>query len=77
MKLTKVKVENYRSVEDSQKFKIDDAITCLVGKNEGKTTLLTALYRLNPIFDADAKYDKTRDYVAISPTTTSDMEIST
>jgi len=63
MKLTKVKVENYRSVEDSQEFKIDDAITCLVGKNEsGKTTLLTALYRLNPIFDADAKYDKTRDY---------------
>lgn len=63
MKLTKVKVENFRSVEDSLEFKIDDAITCLVGKNEsGKTTLLTALYRLNPTFEADGKYDKTKDY---------------
>lgn len=63
MKLTKAKVENFRSVEDSQEFTIDKAITCLVGKNEsGKTTLLTALYRLNPIFEADSKYDKTKDY---------------
>jgi AAA15 family ATPase/GTPase len=39
MKLIKVRVQNYRSVEDSGEFEIGD-LTCLVGKNEaGKTAL--------------------------------------
>ncbi|HEY6447703.1 MAG TPA: AAA family ATPase, partial [Acidobacteriaceae bacterium] len=42
---------------------VDDTLTCLVGKNEaGKTALLTALYRTNPIITADAVFDETYDY---------------
>ncbi|MEO8992659.1 MAG: AAA family ATPase, partial [Nitrosospira sp.] len=51
MKLMRARIQNFRSIEDSGEFSLDEHITCLVGKNEsGKTTLLTALYRLNPIF---------------------------
>jgi energy-coupling factor transporter ATP-binding protein EcfA2 len=62
MKLVRARIQNFRSVEDSEEFSLDEHITCLVGKNEsGKTTLLTALYRLNPIFN-DAKFDWQKDY---------------
>ena len=48
MKLTKVRVQNYRSVEDSEEFAIGD-LTCLVGKNEaGKTAILSAMRGLKP-----------------------------
>ena len=44
-------VKNFRCIEDSEEFTVAD-VTCLVGKNEsGKTSLLTALYRLNPHAD--------------------------
>ena len=60
MKLVKVRVKNFRSVEDSNEFEIGD-LTCLVGKNEaGKTAVLQALYGLKPF--KNFKYDKTRDY---------------
>jgi predicted ATP-dependent endonuclease of OLD family len=60
VKLIKVKVTNFRSIEDSNEFEISD-LTCLVGKNEaGKTALLHALYGLKPF--RDYSYDKTRDY---------------
>ncbi len=50
MKLVNAQVTYYRSVEDSEEFAVDPEITCLVGKNEsGKTTVLQALYRLNPV----------------------------
>lgn len=50
MKLVKAQVTNYRSVEDSGEFPVEADVTCLVGKNEsGKTNVLQALYRLNPI----------------------------
>lgn len=63
MKLIRVQVENFRSVENSEEFSIDDNITCLVGKNEsGKTTLLTALYRLNPMFTDGTQFDRQKDY---------------
>jgi energy-coupling factor transporter ATP-binding protein EcfA2 len=63
MKLKRAQIENFRSVEDSTAFEIDPGITCLVGKNEsGKTSLLTALYRLSPIFDTDPKFDYQKDY---------------
>lgn len=63
MKLVRAHVQNYRSVEDSTEFRIDGGTTCLVGKNEsGKTALLTALHRLNPVVAADAIFDRQRDY---------------
>lgn len=54
MKLKKVHITEYRSIWDSNEFDIDD-ITCLVGKNEaGKTAILQALYKLNPIDSSKA-----------------------
>jgi len=49
MKLIEVIVRNFRNIIDSTPVKIEDDITCIVGKNEsGKTSFLHALYRLNP-----------------------------
>ena len=60
MKLTKVRVQNYRSVEDSGEFEIGD-LTCLVGKNEaGKTTLLNAIRGFKP--SQPFEFDETTDY---------------
>ena len=48
MKLTKVRITEFQSIQDSTEFEIGD-VTCLVGKNEaGKTAVLKALYRLLP-----------------------------
>lgn len=61
MKLKSIQIKNYRSIEDSGKFAIDD-ITCLVGKNEsGKTAILKAIEGINS-FNKNMKYDKTIDY---------------
>ncbi len=60
MKLIRVRVQNYRSVEDSEEFEIGD-LTCLVGKNEaGKTALLSAIRGLKPSLPFE--YDETIDY---------------
>lgn len=60
MKLTKVRVQNYRSVEDSGEFEIGD-LTCLVGKNEaGKTALLSAMRGLKP--SQPFEFDEAIDY---------------
>lgn len=60
MKLTKVRVQNYRSVEDSEEFDIGE-LTCLVGKNEaGKTALLSAMRGLKP--SQPFGFDETIDY---------------
>jgi predicted ATP-dependent endonuclease of OLD family len=60
MKLTRVRVQNYRSVEDSEEFDIGD-LTCLVGKNEaGKSALLSAMRGLNP--SQAFEFDETIDY---------------
>ena len=62
MKLTKVRVTDFQSVDDSTEFDIGD-LTCLVGKNEaGKTALLQAIYRLRPIVKTDVGYSITDDY---------------
>jgi predicted ATP-dependent endonuclease of OLD family len=62
MKLTNVEVSNYQSIRQSNPFNIGD-ITCLVGKNEaGKTAILQALYRLNPVVPEQGKFDVTDDY---------------
>ena len=56
MKLKEVRVENFKCVEDSMPFKVGP-VTCLVGKNEaGKTALIQALYRLNPVVEAESKF---------------------
>ncbi|NUM52986.1 MAG: AAA family ATPase [Candidatus Hydrogenedentes bacterium] len=63
MKLREFRVREFRSIWDSGPVRVDDQTTCLVGKNEaGKTALLTALYRTNPIISADGEFDETYDY---------------
>lgn len=63
MKLREFTVREFRSIWDSGPIEVDDLVTCLVGKNEsGKTALLTALYRTNPIIPEDSGFDPTYDY---------------
>ena len=62
MRLVKARVTNFRSIHDSTEFEIGD-VTCLVGKNEsGKTAILHALYRLNPVVESKGDFDVTDDY---------------
>ncbi len=62
MKLASVHVTDYKSIRDSNEFSIAD-VTCLVGKNEsGKTSILQALYKLNPVIPEDGRFDVTDDY---------------
>lgn len=45
-------VQNYKSVNDSGWIDTRSAVTPLLGKNEaGKSVLLKALYKLNPVDD--------------------------
>lgn len=61
MKLVSARVTEYQSVIDSNPIEIGD-ITCLVGKNEaGKTAILRALHRLNPLVGS-GDYSVTDDY---------------
>lgn len=49
MKLKNVRIRMFRNILDSTEVKIEEKVTCLVGKNEsGKTAFLQALFRLNP-----------------------------
>ncbi|MCH7712754.1 MAG: AAA family ATPase [Chloroflexi bacterium] len=58
MILKTVHVKNYKCVRDSNEFRIDDKITYLVGKNEsGKTTLLQAIAKINPVDPDDGIFD--------------------
>ena len=66
MKLKTVHIREFRSIDDSEPFTVDE-ITCLVGKNEsGKTALLHALYQMNPLIEADMGYDITGDYPRVN-----------
>ena len=63
MKLKEFRVKEFRSVWDSGAIEVDERITCLVGKNEsGKTALLQALYKTNPIIPNHAVFDSVYDY---------------
>ena len=54
MKLKEAHIGNFKIVEDSTSF-ILDQVTCLVGKNEsGKSAILEALYKIKPV-EADKK----------------------
>ena len=56
MILESVRVENFKCIDDSTEFSIG-SMTALVGKNEsGKTALLKALYRINPILPVDGDF---------------------
>ena len=63
MKLKQYRVREFRSIWDTGPIEVDEQTTCFVGKNEaGKTTVLTALYRTNPIRKGDGVFDETYDY---------------
>jgi len=52
MKLLSIRVKKFRNIIDSGDIDMEGNIVCLVGKNEsGKTAILHALYRLNPVHD--------------------------
>ncbi len=62
MKLVSVRVQNYKCIDDSEDFTIHD-LTCLAGKNEsGKTALLQALRRLNPVEDSERQFNRLMEY---------------
>ena len=49
MRLTRVRVQNYRCVRDTGWFEVEQAKTILVGPNEaGKTAVFEALRQINP-----------------------------
>ncbi len=62
MKLQKLQVKNFRCIEDSTEFTICP-MTCLVGKNgAGKTSLLEALYKINPDVQELSSFDVLMEY---------------
>ena len=62
MRLTQVRVQNYRCVRDTGWFDVEQAKTILVGPNEaGKTAVFEALQRINPP-DGVRGFDPLRDY---------------
>ncbi|HEX9951261.1 MAG TPA: AAA family ATPase [Rubricoccaceae bacterium] len=56
MILKTVRIENFKSIHDTEEFSVGD-VTCLVGKNEsGKTAVLTALAKLKPVVAAEGQF---------------------
>ncbi|MGH9808558.1 MAG: AAA family ATPase, partial [Terriglobia bacterium] len=62
MKLKTVRIRMFRNILDSSEVKIEEKVTCLVGKNEsGKSAFLNALWRLksartSPTFSIPDQY---------------------
>ncbi|MFZ3491750.1 AAA family ATPase [Streptomyces sp. 5.8] len=62
MLLLSVEIETFRNFTTKQTMPVEPGVTCLIGKNEsGKTTILTALHRLNPANNPD-RFQVTTDY---------------
>ncbi len=64
VRLVKAQVSKFKSVTDTTQFTVDEKVTALVGKNEsGKTAVLQALYRLNPLASGHpVGFEDLRDY---------------
>lgn len=64
MRVTKAQIIKYKSITDSGEFLVDDHLTALVGKNEaGKTAVLEAIYRFNPLPSGHpTTFEPLRDY---------------
>jgi predicted ATP-dependent endonuclease of OLD family len=63
MHLLTVTIQKFKNFVEPQRIDIEGDVTCLVGKNEsGKTTILTALHRLNPANGDGRKFDLTTEY---------------
>src|SRR5207245_4033713 len=64
MIVRRARVRDYKSISDRGDVAFDEAVTCLVGKNEsGKTAFLEALFRINPVGEGRfAKFEGLRDY---------------
>lgn len=61
MRLASFRVRKFRNIIDSGVVAVDDLVTCLVGMNEsGKTAILSALHRLNPV--GEAIFSEQQDY---------------
>ena len=57
MKITRARVNNYKSIDDSSWVELED-VTALVGKNEsGKTAFLQAIRKINSISGEDDGFD--------------------
>lgn len=62
MKLTHLRIQNFKSILDTGKISIGE-LCCLVGKNEaGKTATLSALQSIRPYGTPQTKFDVTEDY---------------
>lgn len=62
MKLTHLRIQNFKSILNTGKISVGD-LCCLVGKNEaGKTATLTALQSIRPYGAAQTAFDVTEDY---------------
>lgn len=62
MRLSKVRVQNYRSIIDTGEFEVERLKTILVGPNEaGKTAILQAIQQINPPTGVK-NFDVLRDY---------------
>lgn len=63
MRLQTITVQKFRNFVEEQRIDVEEDVTCLVGKNEGgKTTILQALYRLNPANAGSTTFDVTTEY---------------
>ena len=58
MILKTVQIKNFKSINDSTEFTVDERVTCLVGKNEsGKTAILRSIGKLNSTDAAAGNFD--------------------
>jgi recombinational DNA repair ATPase RecF len=61
VRLERFRVRKFRNVLDSGDITVKPDVTCLVGMNEaGKTAILAALHRLNPV--GSEGFHEQRDY---------------
>ena len=58
MILKTAQIKNFKSINDSTEFTVDERVTCLVGKNEsGKTAILRSIGKLNSTEADAAEFD--------------------